>query len=284
MGATQGGNIEISFFGCYNAPNMNIERGIRRDTRERVNPMLSEWLRSNGIKAVLFDLDDTLLDTSTFIRAHEREYVSVCSQFIPHISLDELATSYREADREAYKTDSVYRSRWDTITRLLGDTYGESTRWVFENAKPILLQMYDVLPDLFPGALATLEAFRDASVKMGVVTHAEESVVYEKLNKTNIREYFSVVRVVDAKKKGKSPDDWLGAIEELGVLPEEVLVVGDNIIGDIQAAKDAGVIITVALPSPWEVYASPIEPLDVLHADRIEDVIPVLLASTPRSH
>lgn len=239
---------------------------------------LTDWLQSHGIRAVLFDLDDTLLDTSTFVRAHEKEYIDYCSQMLPHISREDLAESYRVADVEAYGTDSVHRSRWDTIVRSLGKKYGDTASNVFSDGQPILMRMYDEMPDVFPGARETLDAFRFAAVKIGVVTHADEDIANKKLDLLDLRNYFHVVQIADAKGS-KTSNDWKAAIDALGVRPEETLVVGDNIVGDIQAAMNAGVKYAVALPSPWQLFDQKDIPKETLRANTIRDVIPVLLST-----
>lgn len=240
---------------------------------------LKEWLQGHGVKAVLFDLDDTLLDTCTWERGHERIYLSYVGQKLSEIAPDEFEASFHKAHRAAYLTNSVHSDRWRAIVSTLFDQYGPQAGRVFEDALPILMHIYEDSPPLFPGSQYTLSVFRNASDKVGLVTHAEEAYTYQKLKIHGLLSYFDVVQIADARKY-KSKSDWKRAIDALEVRPEEVLVIGDNIKGDIQAAREVGVKYTVALPSSWSVYAEGEIPDGTIQAKNIADVIPKLLEQT----
>ena len=259
---------------------MNSERVISTyaNLEKAETGKLREWLDVQGIKAVIFDLDDTLLDTFTWERTHEHQYLEYMHQRLPYIPQDELIASFRDAHHSAFLTDSVHSDRWNTVISTLGTKYGEEAGREFTLALPILWHMYEDVPALLPRARSVLDQFRDAVGKLGLVTHAEEEYTYQKLDARDIRKYFDVVQIVDARGR-KTSKDWKAAIDALSVRPEEVLVIGDNVVGDIRAATEVGVKHTVVLPSPWEVYAQGEIPAQTIRAKNISDVIPQLLAS-----
>ena len=239
-------------------------------------PKLKDWLQSHGIQAVLFDLDDTIIDTYTHERDAETRFVEHVVTLLPSLDTQELAQSFTTIHAAAFQTHSVSRERWDAVIAHLVETYGVATIPAFYAAKKELDHIYDTAPELLPGAMDTLVAFRGAVRKMGVVTHADPAWTDVKLDTRGLRTYFDSVTVADTHGS-KGPEDWRRGIASLGVKPEHILVIGDNIIGDIQAAQKVGVKYTVVLPSPYEIYANGEIPDTAIRAQAIADVIPTLL-------
>lgn len=108
-------------------------------------------------------------------------------------------------------------------------------------------------PSYFPGTISTLETFKATDRPRGLLTHAEEKWTNIKLVGLNLTGYFDKVKCVRVDKF-KGPEDWLAAIQDFEVPPENVLAVGDSIKGDILAAHAVGVRYKVLIPTPWSVY------------------------------
>ena len=247
-----------------------------RTTEQSEAGKLRTWLDVHGVKAVIFDLDDTLIDMFAWEQIHEREFLGYVGQRLPEISPAELKDSFDRANHEAYVTHSVHRDRWYEVLRKLSAQYGEDSGRTFTMALPILMHVYEDVPPMLPGARATIDMFRTAVEKLGLVTHAEEVFTNLKLDTHNIRSYFDVIQIADAHGK-KTSNDWQAAVDALGVKPEETLVIGDNVVGDIQAAHKIGVKYTVVLPSPWENYTQGHVPDQTIRAKNISDVIPQII-------
>lgn len=248
--------------------------GSRREKAE--SSPLEGWLDAHGIKAVLFDLDDTLLDTFAWEMAHEDQYLNEVNHRLPAISLDVLTPMFRTAHTEGMKKHSVHRDRFTATVDYISESQGEEVGKAFKAALPVLFHIYEGAPELLPGALDVLDQFTKTGRKLGLVTHAEADFTHQKLSMRNLRSYFDVVRVADARG-AKTLEDWKAAIEVLGIKPEEALVIGDNISGDILAAKKAGVTYTAVLPSPWDIHREGHIPEGAIQAITIAEVIPTLL-------
>lgn len=256
---------------CYNAPDMSIER----QTTER-SALLCEWLGSRGVKAVLFDLDDTLLDSHALYSGKISEFKSFLHASVPDVSPDELDRVVDEADMTVFGTHSVSNERWGGLVTLVCAKYGLPPE-IYREGVRILLSIYEHSPKLFPHALETLQLFRQNAMKLGLVTHANREYTDLKIRESGIGDMFDHVEIAD-EWGNKNFRHWQNAISALGLQPQEVLVIGDNIRGDMRAAREAGVVHLVHLPSPWEPYQSGDVPKGVIEADAIHTVIDTLVA------
>lgn len=239
---------------------------------------LTRWAAENNIKAVLFDLDDTLVSTSPVIRDLEERYVKYVASQQPALSPQDVLATLRNADASVFASHSVSKARWSALAHKLVDVYGVQTEETFHQGLAIFMSLYSTVPPLLPGAVDTVSALRCAVGKMGVVTHADEYWTAMKLHKTGLSTFFDHVHIVPDDGH-KNSEHWRQAIEVLGVKPDEVLVIGDSIRGDIQAAAEAGVRHLVLVPSMWAPYGDGKLPDGVTVVTGIDKTVDALLAS-----
>lgn len=237
---------------------------------------LKEWLDERGIKAVLFDLDDTLLDTHGLVEHQKDLYKAYLHDQIPTMDPQAMDRAVEQADADVYATHSISIGRWIALGSLLAERIPEVAPEIFINGVPHLLESYAQVPEVLPGAYDTVSVFREATNKMGLVTHADSAWTELKLNRTGFGRYFDHIEIID-EHGYKESGSWKKAIEALGVNPHEVLVIGDSLSGDIRASREAGVRHIVALPSPWIVYRRGDVPEGVIQAPSIGNVVEVLL-------
>ncbi len=120
----------------------------------------------------------------------------------------------------------------------------------------------------YPGVLATLETLKNAGVKMAVVTDAESSQAFKRLEKVEIRRYFESVITPDISGKRKpAHDSFLMALDELGSLPGNAWVVGDSLKREIEPGNHLGMTTVHAIYGDWTGIPYPsISPDYVLHS------------------
>lgn len=244
----------------------------------RRQALLKEWATKNGIRAVLFDLDDTLVGTSPVIRELEERYVQYVASQQPELSPKDVLTTLRKEDASVFASHSVSKARWSALAHRLVDTYGKNTEETFHQGLAIFMSLYSIVPPLLPGATDTVSELRCIAEKMGVVTHADEYWTAMKLHRTGLSTFFDHVHIVPDDGH-KDSNHWKQAIEALGVKPEEVLVIGDSIRGDIQAAHEAGVKHLVLVPSQWAPYGSGTLPDGVLAVSGIGKTVDALIGT-----
>jgi phosphoglycolate phosphatase len=92
-----------------------------------------------------------------------------------------------------------------------------------------------------------LEAFRQAGVRLAVVTNKLHGFAEPLLERTGLRSYFSLVVGGDTCERRKpDPMPFLHACEQLSVAPARALAIGDS-VNDAVAARAAGITV-LAVP------------------------------------
>ncbi|MCQ8897602.1 phosphoglycolate phosphatase [Limnobacter humi] len=184
-----------------------------------------------SIRAILFDLDGTLLHTVPDLAA-------AVNAMLRDLALPELD--------EATVATYVGKGAENLIHRsLTGSLDGRADAALFEKANAIWHAHYEQIngqhAEFYPGVLEGLEAFAQAGLKLAVVTNKPERFTGPLLARSGIACYFSVVIGGDTfERKKPDPLPVLKACERLGVSPSEALFIGDS-LNDAQAARAAGV-------------------------------------------
>ena len=177
------------------------------------------------IRAVIFDLDGSLVDSMWMWRAIDIEYLGRFGIPLPEdlqsriegMSFSETAVYFKE---HFPIPDSIDRIKEDW-NRMAWDKYA--------NEVP-----------LKPGIPEFLERCREEGIKLGIATSNSRQLVENIAKVHNLRDYFSCIMTGCDVAHGKpSPDIYLAVAEALDCPPSQCLVFEDIIPG-IQAGKAAG--------------------------------------------
>ena len=183
-----------------------------------------------NIKAVVIDLDGTLLDTAPDLaRAAE---LMMAELSLPCPSAETIST---------YIGNGVSR----LVKRVLtGDMDAEPDADLFARALPLYQKHYgDHVADRsrpFPGVVEGLEAFRKLGLHVAVITNKAERFTVPLLKATGLFDYFELILSGDSLPRRKpDPLPLQHACKVFGVQPGELLLIGDS-LNDTQAARAAG--------------------------------------------
>lgn len=186
-----------------------------------------------GIRAALFDLDGTLLDTAPDLAA-------AGNRMLGDIGRPSLA--------ESRIRDFIGKGIVNLVRQCLEAT-GGSAEAEFDNALAVFERHYlagiadETRP--YPGVVDGLEAFRANGIALGCVTNKAGRFTELVLERTGLRTYFGVVVSGDTvARKKPHPDPLLHAAEKLGADPRETLMVGDS-LNDVKSARAAGCPVVV---------------------------------------
>lgn len=179
----------------------------------------------NPIRAVLFDLDGTLLDSAPDLVGslnHVRETeglsplaVSEMARFVSKGAVGLLQAGMPEASGEVFES---WRLR--LIEYYAGNSFRHSS-------------LYEGVPEL-------LELLNEQGIPWGVVTNKIESLTLPIIDAADLKDTISCVVCGDTLQESKPhPAPVTLACGMLGVAPAETLFVGDD-IRDIQAGVAAG--------------------------------------------
>jgi len=220
------------------------------------------------LSAVLFDLDDTLLDSfDARVGALERVFKRTgitcltAEQFLRDLQGAQIKEAFNQLE----------------VAQGVGADLFENYRRAYWVKEPGLLSLY-------PGVKPMLEKLYARGVKLGVVTQKgrEFEVDGEKVGalyevvEVGIASLLSVlVGFEDVSSTKPHPEGINLALKRLGVYPHETLVVGDS-IADIEAASAAGCWSCYAI---WGIPAAG-RRLDSIQADVVAEMPEALLRLT----
>lgn len=173
-------------------------------------------------QAVLFDLDGTLLDTNELILA---SFLHTLDIHCPG----------------KYKREDVLAIMGQPLITQMRLFDAEQAEAMVETYTKHNLATHDEHVTAFPYVLETIPRLKGLGLKLAIVTNKRRPVVEMGLKLFGLDSYFdAVICVGDVQKPKPDPEMVNMACEQLGVTPEESLMVGDSKY-DIMAAMNAQV-------------------------------------------
>lgn len=182
------------------------------------------------IKAVVLDLDGTLIDTAPDL-AYAAELMM--ADFGLPCPLPEAVASYIG--------NGVSR----LVKRVLtGDMDAEPDAALFEKAIVAYQKHYGENVSrhsrVFPGVVEGLDAFKAMGLHVACITNKAEAFTHPLLKDTGLFDYFELILSGDTLPRRKpDPLPLLHACEVFKIKPAELLLIGDS-LNDTQAARGAG--------------------------------------------
>ena len=240
---------------------------------------------SKCVRAVFFDLDETLLDDDRGMREAVARTCATLGKRYPQIKPSQLEATYLRVSEEWWtRSRSVPRSsgrdtsagkdiRLEVWSKALA-TYGLPMRNLAIEAVDLYSQERRAGYRLFPDTRDVLGALHRRFI-LGVITNGPPDTQLEKLRITGIRAYLDVFVVSGELGMGK-PDSGIfhKALEIAQTTPREALHVGDSLASDIAGAKSAG-MYTV-----WVNRRKIAKPQDAptpdVEIDTLRDLVPLL--------
>ena len=182
------------------------------------------------VKAVLFDLDGTLLDTAPDLAA-------AANTMLAELLLPELDAHSIKNFIGGGITNLVKRT-------LAASLASEPDAQLLERAMPLYEKHYAAAmldqTRPFPGVVEGLQAMRAQGIHLACVTNKAERFTLPLLGATGLLDFFELLVCGDSlPRKKPDPLPLRHACEHFGVEPREMLLIGDSPL-DIQAARAAG--------------------------------------------
>ena len=240
------------------------------------------------IHAILFDLDDTLLDWSgltvdypIFMRPHidnVYDYLAEGEHSLPdrdlfcQIYLKTVISHWSEARKTLCAVN---------FARVLLDICYTLELDVSQIDFPAVMCAYDArpIPDvvLFTDAIPVLETLRLEKYKIGLVTNSMLPMWMRdiELEAYEIIDYFDV-RITSGDTGYIKPHPFIyqKALELLGMKPDEAVFVGDRPNFDIQGANDAGLTSVLMAPPHLERELNNVRPDHIISS--LSGLLPIL--------
>jgi len=194
------------------------------------------------VRAILIDLDGTLLDTAPDLAAAANAMLADIGR--PARTLDEVKT---------YIGKGIPR----LVERCLAGDLSELGR-ALEVFKVHYEKDSGLYSSIYPGVVDGLKALKQ--YRLACVTNKAERFTRPLLERKGLAKYFDAIVCGDMVARGKpDPACYLMACGRLGVAPAEAVVIGDS-ENDVLAARAAGIRV-LCVPYGYN-EGRPVEALD----------------------
>lgn len=221
-------------------------------TEHRGAGIMKSRRRRRGIKAIFFDLDNTLyfyvngekgpLHSPSSVYAMDKVF-SYLLDVYPHLEREDLLSTYEKIMRNVLREEAEgsydawnLRKRFSKLLLNLGLKDNELVKRlaaIYANTKAAFTKpcpnTYDVLSNL------------SEKYVLGIITNGPGDLQREMISLLKLEKYFSYILISEEVGSRKLEKEIFQiAIKKAGCRPEEAVMVGDNPREDIEAAKNLG--------------------------------------------
>ncbi|WP_054788442.1 MULTISPECIES: HAD-IA family hydrolase [unclassified Gracilibacillus] len=185
------------------------------------------------IKAVLFDLDGTLLNRDASVRRFIDLQYDRFEHLLDSITKKEYIERFLQLDNRGYVwKDKVYQQMIKEF-EIIGISWEELLQDYISEFK------YSCIP--FPHLIEMLEELKTRNIAIGMITNGRGQFQMDNIQALGIEKYFDSILVSEWEgMKKPNPNIFLKALQDLEVNPEESLFMGDHPENDVIAATAVG--------------------------------------------
>lgn len=187
------------------------------------------------IRAVIFDLDNTLVD----FMAMKGRAIDAAIQAMQDAGLKLPAEDIRARINEIYKLKGIeFQSVFD---ELLYNEFSKIDYKILTSGIVAYRRAREAALVPYPHVFMTLVELTKMRMKLGVVSDAPAKEAWLRLTYLNFHHIFdAVVTFDDTGERKPAPGPFRAVLRKLGVKPEEALMIGDWAERDVVGAKQVG--------------------------------------------
>jgi putative hydrolase of the HAD superfamily len=239
-----------------------------------------------SVKAVLFDLDDTLFDhrhsSRNGLAAVQESYLCFRKKTLDELERDHLLLLNDLHSKVLQGVLSLEEARMERFRKLFLKCGEDVPAATAEAAAASYRQVYQASRRPIPGAMPLLMRLK-AEVKVAVVTNNLAAEQRDKLERCGLTPFIDVLVVSEEVGVAKpEPGIFQEALSRVGCTAEEVVMVGDSWEADILGAHGVGIravwLNRYSLHCPDSALADQIDSFEPLGI-----VLELLLKGRPKS-
>jgi putative hydrolase of the HAD superfamily len=192
-----------------------------------------------GRRIAIFDLDDTLVDTSDVYWRSRAEFLDLMERagFDRDLALEEFESiDGQNIVKHGYAPERYEVSMLATYAELCRVAGKKSDQAIVEDVQCAGRIVQTASPALIAGAIELLDGVRNEGMRIALVTRGVDKVQRQKVAVHKLRGHFDKIEVVAREKAGL----FSRLIAEAGASPSDCWVIGDSVKSDINPGIEAG--------------------------------------------
>lgn len=198
----------------------------------------------SSLRALLFDIDDTLCATTAFaLRARKAAVQAMVDAGLP-ASADEV---FRELTEVLTEFGSNYDHHFDKLLQRLFPSGLGDVNPALVVAAGVAAYHDTKFKELAPfeDVVPLFEALKKAGIRIGIITHGLTSKQAEKLVRMKVVRFLDPEAIFISDQIGISkpnPKLYQSALRRMNLQPNETMYIGDNPLNDIAPPKELGMV------------------------------------------
>jgi putative hydrolase of the HAD superfamily len=212
------------------------------------------------IEAVIFDLDETLIDAQQGLKAAYEKVADLMLRFLSerNVSVNQrkLVDSIKRIDDEMNRLVQYNRDIW---WQKVVDSHCSNIRLSEPLIKTITRSYWEAYENAsvpYPDTVATLEYLRKEGYKLGIVTDDDGDVGRKRgrIHGLSFVDIFDTIIVSgdEVAERKPSPLPFLVAADKLGASPRRCAAIGDKPFTDIEGGMKAGMTTILVVRRRWD--------------------------------
>ncbi|MBE4910537.1 HAD family hydrolase [Bacillus luteolus] len=196
------------------------------------------------IKAVLFDLDGTLLNRDASVAQFIQNQYERLVDSVGHIPKEEYIARFIELDARGY----VWK---DTVYQQIVKEY-KITKFHWEDLLKDYIEEFKHSCVPFPNLIRMLDELKGKSLKLGIITNGQGKFQMDNIKALGIEEYFDIILVSEWEGL-KKPDKRIfeKALHRLNLSASEAMFIGDHPENDVKASMQMGMVGVWKRDAQW---------------------------------
>ncbi|KAB2331306.1 HAD family hydrolase [Bacillus mesophilum] len=185
------------------------------------------------IKAVLFDLDGTLLNRDESVKWFIQIQYDRLNKALGHIPKERYIRRFIELEHRGYVWKDIVYQQLVSEFEITDITWEELLQDYISHFKNHCIA--------FPNLIRMLAELKTKNLALGLITNGRGQFQMDNIKALGIGDYFNTI-LISEWEGIKKPDPQLfkRALHQLNVTPNESIFVGDHPDNDIKAARNIG--------------------------------------------
>jgi putative hydrolase of the HAD superfamily len=196
-----------------------------------------------NIRAILFDLDNTLTHRDLTVQAYSRYLAVHYSSALQQVDVVKMTDIVRRIDNGGYPKKEMLTH--GSIGASAAYALLQELSWLnppsLDELAQFWLQRFGHFAVEMPGATAVLKQLKAEGYQLAIVSNGSHDTRLNTLQGLGIQDYFD--EIISSGLVGFSkpqPEIFQLTAARLGVQPQQCLYIGDHPVNDIQGATKAG--------------------------------------------